>query len=289
MGNLMVSNLISENMTFRSNILLFGIFVLIKVLFSGCNTTNHTISESKMNVAALDIEVDKLGNYYLIDNENNIVKYNKNRKPVYSYSNNQFGNPAMIDVINPHKILVFYKQQQTLVFLDNTLSEISIISLNPNSFYSSAGMANDGNIWLFDSYYYKLVKIDMNGVLIDESFPVEEIGSAKIHDSKIVERENYVLIVDMDDNVFLYTNLGYFIRKIHLSGIVKPTVLNKKIYYFNRIKNTYSVYDLKYKEEDIIFEFDNIKPLLVLYENNRFYVLADNKVTVIPLRNELLH
>lgn len=269
----------------RSLILILCLFALVQILFISCNTTGKKVLKTKNDTVIIDMEVDKLGNYYLVDSENSIKKFDKDQKLKYSYSNNQYGKPEMIDVINPHKILVFYKQQQILVFLDNTLAEISILTLNPDSFYAAAGMANDGNIWLFDAYYYKLVKIDFKGIQVEESFPYDVINPAKISGSKIIERGNYVMIVDNDDNVFLYNNTGYFIKKIHLPGIVKPTILEEKIYYFNKINNTYSSYDLKYREESITYDFKDLKPSLVLYENDKFYIITNNKVSVIPLRN----
>ena len=256
-------------------------FVIVQVYFA-CNTTNQNTFKTRKSIEILDMEVDKLGNYYMIDSENNIKKFDNKQNLLNSYSNNQFGIPAMIDVNNPHKILVFYKQQQTLVFLDNTLSEISIISLNPNFLYDAAGMANDGNIWLFDSYYYKLVKIDFKAEKIDESFPFEGINPSKISGNKIIERENYVMIVTNNNVIYLYNNSGYFIKKLHLPGIVKPTILNDKIYYFDKINNSYYSYDLKYNEKNLIYKFKKYKPSVVLYENNKFYALIKDKVVIIP-------
>ena len=271
----------------RLFILPFYLFALIQIFFVSCSTTSgNKIRSTNNGTVIIDMEVDKLGNYYLTDNQNNIKKYDKDQKLKYSYSNNQYGKPEMIDVINPHKILIFYKQQQTLVFLDNTLTEISILTLDPNSFYAAAGMANDGNIWLFDSYYKKLVKIDFKGVQIEESFPYEMIVPEKISGNKIIERDNYVMIVDENDDVFLFSNQAYFIKKIHLPGLSKPTILKNKIYYFNKTNNSYMSYDLKYGEATGIYDFKDIKPLLVIYENNKFYILTGNKVSVIPLLNE---
>ncbi len=270
----------------RSLISILCLLALVQIFFFSCSTSGKNVLKPKKDTTIIDMEVDKLGNFYLVDSENNIQKFDKDQKLKFSYSNNQYGKPEMVDVINPHKILVFYKQQQTLVFLDNTLAEFSIITLDPNSFYSAAGMANDGNIWLFDSYYNKLLKIDFNGEKVDESFPYNNIDPDKIAYSKIIERENYVMIIEKDDDVYLFSNQAYFIKKIHLPGIIKPTILKNKIYYFNRINNTYSSYDLKYMEEAGIYDFKDLKPSIVLYENDKFYILINNKVFITPLRNE---
>lgn len=270
----------------KSKILFFIFFLPFQTLFVSCYTSQSTISNSENTAKIVDLEVDKLGDYYLIDRNNNITKYDKNRKPLFSYSNNHLGQPSAIDVLNPHKILIFYKEQQTLVFLDNTLSEFSIVDLNSESYYSAAGMANDGNIWLFDSYYDKLVKINLKGEQIEESFPLEEINSTRIIGSKIIERGNIVMITDDNDNIFLYTNLGYFIGKMQLPGIVKPTIFDNKIYYYNRNKYTYAYFDLKYKEKIKIYQFKDLKPNVVIYENDNFYILSNNKISILHLRND---
>src|SRR5687768_7815077 len=63
---------------------------------------------------------DNLSNLYLINGEE-IIKYSPTGKQLLKYSNKRFGNITTIDATNALKILLYYKDFQQLVFLDNQL------------------------------------------------------------------------------------------------------------------------------------------------------------------------
>ena len=71
--------------------------------------------------------VDNFNNIYSIEN-NELIKssYVKN----YYYRNSLYSNISSIDVRNSLKIKLFYEDSNTLVVLDNKLSEISKINFN---------------------------------------------------------------------------------------------------------------------------------------------------------------
>ena len=66
-------------------------------------------------------------NFYLI--KNSIVK--KTLESTYTYNNINLGELYKIDLFNPLQIKLFYKDQNSIVILDNKLSEIKKINLRP--------------------------------------------------------------------------------------------------------------------------------------------------------------
>ncbi len=247
--------------------------------FSSCATVKN---KSDLGIKKIvDIEVDKLGDYYTVDTRGNILKYSNSVK-VYSYSNFNAGKLAALDVSNPHKILLFYKEQQIIVLLDNSLSEIGAINLDNKSFFSAAGMANDGNIWLYDSYLYKLKKIDKSGRIIDESFPTGSITPEDIIDAKIIDRDNYVIIADKNKGILLFNNLGYFEKSLNIKDVSKPTIIKDKLYYYNPKENCFVSMQLNLfaEKNKLCFDSFNLKSQLVIYENEKFYLLKDKEVLV---------
>ncbi|HHH53934.1 MAG TPA: hypothetical protein ENK91_09770 [Bacteroidetes bacterium] len=263
-------------------LMVFGIAGLLSCLSSPVKN----VPKDRLHIN--NFTVDKLGFYYETDNLDRIRKFDKDNKLLYSYSNHSFGSIGTIDVSNPHKILVFYFDQQILLLLDNTLSELSKIELDPSSTYVAAGMSNDANIWLFDSDKRNLIKIDKNGNNIDESFPLNELNSESISGHKIIENDNYVMIPVDNKIIYLYNNQGFFIRKIILDECINPTIISDKIYYFDKKNNNYSAFDLKYNQKSVLYDFsvDKIKPAQVIFSNDQFYILENNSVRIKPLRNE---
>jgi len=66
------------------------------------------------------IEVDNLGDVYVLANQD-IIKYKNGGQLYRLYSNKSLGNISRIDVSNPLKTLVFYRDLSRLVFIDNTI------------------------------------------------------------------------------------------------------------------------------------------------------------------------
>jgi hypothetical protein len=65
----------------------------------------------------------------------------------------QLGDLTEVDIINPLKILLFYRDTQTVVLLDNRLNEkqrISLKELLPARFFNHAKLAGERRFWLHD-------------------------------------------------------------------------------------------------------------------------------------------
>ena len=261
---------------------LLPLLLIIIVISNGCLTSKVTDTNDKIS-QIINLEVDKLGNYYTIDVKDNIEKFTSNNTLLFSYSNSNYGSLAMLDVTNPHKLLLFYEEQQIIVILDNTLAEIGLLELKNTSHYTAAGFANDGNIWLYDSFLFKLIKIDNMGIEIDESFPINKISPQHIQGSKILDRGNYVFIIDQKKGVLIYNNMGYYEKLLPIVNILKPTIISNKIYYFNKQENLYQSYDLRFNETAVLYNLkrNQITPTLLIYKNNYFYYLENNFVNII--------
>ena len=74
------------------------------------------------------------------------------------------GSIDQVDVSNPLRPLLFYKDQGLIIVLDNTLSQQkNPISLNELGLYQTSCIANsnfDNGIWLYDVDVNEIIKID---------------------------------------------------------------------------------------------------------------------------------
>ncbi|AGC76624.1 hypothetical protein LX97_01284 [Nonlabens dokdonensis] len=87
--------------------------------------------------------------YYGKDN----VFFKKYGKITQQFYDVQLGDLTEVDLINPLKILLFYKDTQTIVILDNRLNERQRILLNelqPSRFFEHARLAGERRFWLHD-------------------------------------------------------------------------------------------------------------------------------------------
>jgi len=94
--------------------------------------------------------VDHFGNTYFTKDA---VLHKKGPDGNYQYTNFQLGEITSVDIINPLKIIVFYKDVNTVVLLDNRLSEIELVNFNTiPDFLNVAAATNAGNnrLWIFN-------------------------------------------------------------------------------------------------------------------------------------------
>ncbi|MFN0174081.1 MAG: hypothetical protein ACKVU0_05485 [Saprospiraceae bacterium] len=116
---------------------------------------------------------DHLANTYLLHGFE-VEKYDSTGKFVARYSNNRLGVPAFLDASNPMKILVWYADFQTAVFLDRNMTELGRLNVAEVGFPAVRCLASaaDGNIWAYDEASSQLFKLSTSGEKLIESQPL---------------------------------------------------------------------------------------------------------------------
>jgi hypothetical protein len=98
----------------------------------------------------------------LIYIKNNAIAIDRQTGTI-NYSNAQLGNITSVNAFNPLKINVFYKDFNTVIVLDNRLSEITKINFNdfkPFRNISHISTGNDTTIWSFNQDNQQLELFD---------------------------------------------------------------------------------------------------------------------------------
>jgi hypothetical protein len=260
--------------------LLISIFVFPLIFInSSCNLTRNVgteISDFEIN----DFEVDKLGNYYLINHIGEIRKYSAEKKILYTFKNLSFGNISCIDVTNPHKILVFYKEFQIILILDNTLTIVTTIKLDDSQYYSAAGISNDGNIWLYNSLKNQLSKLSFSGIIIEDFNPLNVPYPSGINDSKIFDRDNRLYIFDEKSGIFTFNNFGYLEKIIPLTQVCKPEFTKNAILYFDLNLKQIMQIEITFNQKTLIKDLRSMKPDIAVLKNGKMYLIIDNVLII---------
>ena len=131
--------------------------------------TVSMFSQENLDVQLLDKEpateqtilnIDNFNTTYSLEN-NTLIK--KTLDHTYNYSNVQLGSIASINTFNPLKINVFYNDFNTVIILDNRLSEIFKIDFNTNRNYKSIShisTGSDSTIWIYNQDNQQLELFD---------------------------------------------------------------------------------------------------------------------------------
>ncbi len=96
------------------------------------------------------IGIDSYKDIYYIKNQ---VFYKKNNINTFNFKDFQLGEIYSVDIINPMTIAVYYQDFNTVVLLDNKLSEIERINFNNLSEFinsSQAMIAANNSLWFIN-------------------------------------------------------------------------------------------------------------------------------------------
>lgn len=134
---------------------------------SSQNLGAHFIQKQSLE-ADVFVGADKFSNLYYTQNR---TLYKKETHQIFEFAALNLGEITTVDIVNPLKISLFYRQSNTLVLLDNTLTEITRINFsNLEEFRNSAlgTTANDRRIWIFNTDLQQLELFDyrLNKVVV---------------------------------------------------------------------------------------------------------------------------
>lgn len=230
--------------------------------------------------------VDNLDNLYLITGTNQLKKLNSNGDSAGIFNDvKRYGNPSSIDVSNPMKVLLYYKNYSTVVVLDRFLNVRNSINFRRQNIFSVKAISTsyDNNIWLFDEQDYKLKKIDEEGKLLQETVDTRILLDDGLAPSKIIDRENFVYIYDTAKGFYIFDYYGGYKNKIPLLNWHNVEVNANTIYGFGNNKlYSYQVNTSVQKEYKLPAFFGKYNAVKVM--NGKVYLLKSESLDIYQVK-----
>lgn len=251
----------------------------ISVLNIGCKSNSLITDALKSPNSDTDIqaqiriaEVDNLGNIYIVDSKNRLIKYNRDFKEIFRFANNKYGRISSVDVSNPLKVVLFFDDFNQIKVVDNTLSVIESIDLTLQFLdISACGTSNDGNLWLYDPIQFSLLKINDQGKILAASGNVNDYGMSGIQVVGIRENGNYVVVCDMNKGFYFFDNFGHYIYHFTASGIRSFQFDGGEVIYYTA--TGIKTFSIQSKTRQLLHatELPNPDQLMYILYNNGFY------------------
>jgi len=181
--------------------------------------------------------IDNLDNLYIISSTGQVKKFGVNGDSVGVFNGmRKYGKLYNIDVTNPLKPLLFYKDFSDVVVLDRFLA--NRVSLNLRQYNilqpSAIGLSYDNNIWVFDVFDSKLKKIDEAGNILLQTDDFRTLFNLSFSPQKIINDNGFVYLADSAKGIFVFDNYGTFKRKIILKDWTTIDVWNGMVVRLNR-------------------------------------------------------
>lgn len=195
---------------------IFSAVIFLGLISSNAFSQNATLQaiDSFQLKADRFVGIDKFQNLYYVK-DNTLFKQSENQDAI-AFQDFQLGELSRVDILNPNKVILFYQSANTVVVLDNRMTEIDRQDFNaafPFKNVAFAGTAKDQSLWIYN--------IDLNQLeLYDYRFNKTLSKSLPIND-EIKEMTNnfnqcYLL---SKQGVLVYNIYGSLVKKIQMQNI----------------------------------------------------------------------
>lgn len=173
-----------------------------------------------------------------------ITKYSSDLKPIQSNSIFSNGTISSFDSRNPLQLMLFYKQQQEIILLDNTLSQTNKIDLFFFELVDLACASNrDNSFWLYSITTQSLIKTDKQGKVTNRYKNIAQLVQKDINPTKLIEYENLVYLFDQKHGFLKFDLFGNYVGAIYFKNAENYKFKNDKLYH-KSVNNIFS-YNLK--------------------------------------------
>lgn len=260
------------------------LFVFNEPLKASDSTLQLQLTKSlKGNIK--DVEVDNLNNIYLISSTNQIKKLNSNFDSVAVFNDTRrFGNINSIDVNNPLKILVFYKEFSTIVVLDRFLNIVNTIDLrNQNRLQVSCiATSYDNNIWLFDELENKVLKIDELGNTLIETTDFRMLFDNGFVTEKIIDDNGKLYCYNKLLGLVVFDYYGGLKHKYSITDLQYLQIHNETLTAFK--KDRLAIFKLNlFTQEEIKININQQESTKKIIQKSKLFVLSKNELSVFDI------
>jgi hypothetical protein len=231
-------------------------------------------------------ELDNLGNVYLITNSNQLKKLNSNFDSVATFNDTRrYGTLSFVDVSNPLKLLLFYKDFSTILVLDRFLNVINTIDLRKQGILqiSSIATSYDNKIWCYDEVENKLKKIDDNGDILFESTDFRMLFDNPLSVQKIFDTNGKVYCYNKQTGLLVFDYYGGLRHKYSILNLDDVDIVNTSLTGYK--KDSLINYSLKmFKQSGIFIKSNKYSVIKRAIQQNLFFAMYSNRFDICKIQ-----
>jgi hypothetical protein len=195
---------------------------------------------------------DPMGNVYIVKN-NTLKKFNTSHVESGVYTNTFLGNIQSVDVSDPLRILIFYKDHNQVVWVDNFLSEIlspvwlDVLGADQAELVCSS---NQGGLWVFNGLNNQLQYYNVNLELVNESPSLNLLTGPDISPTFMLEKSRSLYLNIPGTGILVFDRFGSYSKTLPVETPSLFQVTDSYVYYMSEEK-LYS-YNLRSSEISIL-------------------------------------
>lgn len=243
------------------------------------DTTLHLTKVKSISGSYNNFYADNLGNIYLISANNQIKKINENLDSVTVFNDvRRYGDIYSMDVNNPLKIIVYYRDFTTILVLDRFLNIRNTIDVRNAGILQAKAVAQsyDNNYWVFDELNSKIKKIDDNGNVLLESPDFRVLFSFEFIPQQIIDADGALYLYDAKKGWLIFDYYGAYKKHIDVTGW-KDVKASKNALTGVDSNYLYSINSNTFGEQKINLGLPSA--VKIQQWSDKFYVLTKNELS----------
>lgn len=226
-------------------------------------------------VADTFIGIDNYKNIYFIKDE---VIHKQGLEGNFVFTDLQLGRIATVDIINPLKVVVFFKDTNTVVFLDNNLNEIQRFNFNNLPQFlnvNTATNAGNNSLWIFNVDTQQLELYNYNSKL-------QRVVSQPFSGALLSQASNFNYCFILTENSLrAFNSYGSMLNEMPSDGFEKVIQQNENLIAL-RENELYYLHDFAGRNREISTEIVTLAlPEITIKDlqlSNDFLYIYDGKI-----------
>jgi hypothetical protein len=212
---------------------LISLFLEIVVPFGGRCIPGDFQLAGFVQVAGDRHYADAMGNVYVVK-DNTLKKFSPGRDQVADYTNAFLGNIHSVDVSDPLRILLFFRDHNQIVWVDNFLSQIRSpvwlddLGLDQVELVCSS---NQGGFWVFNSLNNQLQYFDVNLTLVHEGTTLNILTGPDIRPTFMIEKNRSLYLNVPGTGILVFDRFGNYSRTLPVDIPSEFQVTDRFIYF----------------------------------------------------------
>jgi hypothetical protein len=232
---------------------------------------------ASFDVQAEHIAADPLNSFYYTSGYN-LFRVNKNGSQTGSHTLKTYGKIYSIDPGNPLKTLVYYRDFNTVLYLDNFLNQSGEpVRLQDLGFERATMVCSSYNnaLWVYDSGNGELIRLDENLALSNRTGRLRQVVSFTPEPVSMIERGNNLYLNDPLHGILIFDIYGTYLRTVPIKGLEDFSVSGENILYVKR--DSLHSYDQKLLQDSAyVLPEKNVKAIRNI--NEKVFLLTEGSV-----------
>lgn len=223
---------------------------------------------------------DNLGNVYLIKDES-ITKRDVKGVVQRTFSDKTFGPITSADATNALRIVLFYKDFNRVVFLDNTMSQngesVKLEALG-YPMATLAASSHDNGMWVYDQQNFELIRLNRALEPEQRTGNISQLTGIDIQPNFLIEKDNRLFLNDPATGILVFDVFGTFSKTVPVKELKTFQVIDDNIVYYRG--GMMKQWNLLTAEEAFFEEPVDTAALDMRLEKNAVFVLEKEKLMI---------